>query len=86
MTSRATRSATTPRTGRKSKGNRVPLLSRVPEDLGDLVIAAQEKSGLTLNDYILVVLAEKHGYTIPDHLRPAGDNSVQEAFAMQTAS
>ena len=47
--------------GRKSKGDRQPLLSRVPSPIADAVRDCAEERGMTLSDYIASVLARDVG-------------------------
>ena len=47
--------------GRKSKGDRQPLLTRVPSLIADAVRDCADERGMTLNDYIASVLARDVG-------------------------
>ena len=47
--------------GRKSKGDRQPLISRVPSPIADAVRDRAEERGMTLSDYIASVLARDVG-------------------------
>ena len=47
--------------GRKSKGDRQPLLSRVPSPIADAVRDCADERGMTLSDYIASVLARDVG-------------------------
>ena len=82
------KAARVPRGGRPSKGKRIPLMSRVPESLAEVVGEEAEKAGLTLSDYIASVLAEKHDVKLPAHFHPrtSPDQTIQEPLPMQTAS
>lgn len=44
--------------GRPSKGDRDTIVSRPPLPLGELVRARAEAAGLTINDYVMAVLAQ----------------------------
>jgi hypothetical protein len=46
--------------GRKHKGPREPILTRVPAPLADAVRARADESGQTVNDYVATVLAKEH--------------------------
>ncbi|WP_193614317.1 hypothetical protein [Nocardioides lijunqiniae] len=73
--------------GRPSKGDRHLFQSRVPRDLAETVMDEAERLGLNYSDYIAAVLAAKHNFELPAHYNnTASDNTVQEAFPMQTAS
>lgn len=48
--------------GRRSKGPRESLISRVPEKLAHTVRDAADDAGLSINDYIGNLLAEAHGH------------------------
>lgn len=48
--------------GRKSKGLREPILTRVAADLAEAVREQAEAQGLTVNDYVANLLAERHGF------------------------
>jgi len=47
--------------GRKSKGDRQPLISRVPSPIADAVRDRAEERGMSLSDYIASVLARDVG-------------------------
>lgn len=71
--------------GRPSKGPRHPFYARVPEPLAELVIDGADDNGLSLSDYITIVLAEKHGYTLPpDFPRLGAHRDVQESLLETT--
>lgn len=54
--------AATHRRGRPSKGERRVMVTRVPTQLSDEVIAQAEARGLSWGEYIADILAEAHGY------------------------
>jgi predicted HicB family RNase H-like nuclease len=80
-----TQSSTRRKGGRPHKGNRHLFQSRVPQPLAELVMEQAAAAGLTINDYLASVIADAHDYPLPVN-RTGSDNSVQEEFAMQTAS
>jgi hypothetical protein len=51
--------------GRPSKGDRDLLVTRPARPLGDVVRARADEAGLTISEYVAVVLAHAHG--MPEH-------------------
>lgn len=49
--------------GRKSKGDRQALLSRVPDPIAEAVRERAEERGMTVSDYIASLLAREVGMT-----------------------
>lgn len=47
--------------GRKSKGDRQALLSRVPDPIADAVRERADERGMTVSDYIASLLAREVG-------------------------
>ena len=88
MTAPMTSARRAPQGGRPSKGKRYPFMSRVPQDLAEVVMEEAEKRGLSYSDYIALVLAERHDVKLPDHFHPPAtpDQTIQETLPMQTAS
>jgi hypothetical protein len=58
------------RGGRKPKGNRTAISCRVPADQKPLFEEAAREAGMPLGDYVAVILAEHHGFPVPDYLLP----------------
>lgn len=60
------------RTGRPPKGDRKPVTVRLPAAHFERYDQAAREHGLTLNDYLTVVLAHGHELPIPDYVPTAG--------------
>lgn len=69
------------RMGRPTKGDRRQFITRVPRVGADLVEAAAAERGLSLSDYISLVLCQHHGLDVK---MPEPD--AQEALPLQNVS
>ncbi len=58
------------RGGRRPKGDREPMHTRVPRDHKGVYEAAAEAEGLPLGDYVALQMARLHGLDEPDYLHP----------------
>ncbi len=54
--------------GRPPKGNRQPLLGKVPTEQKVIYQSAAQQAGLDLVDYVAVVMAYAHRLPMPDYL------------------
>lgn len=54
--------------GQQPKGDRAAITVRVPRDHYDVIFAAAQAAGLSLSDYVTVILAEQHGLPVPDYV------------------
>lgn len=60
------------RAGRPPKGDRKPVTVRLPATHYEAYDQAARAHGLTLNDYLTVVLAHGHELPLPDYVPTAG--------------
>lgn len=60
------------RTGRPPKGDRRPVTVRLPAAHFERYDQAAREQGLTLNDYLTVVLANRHELPLPDYVPTGG--------------
>lgn len=54
--------------GRKPKGDRHPMLVRVPKEHHALYAAAAKQAGMPLGDFLAVVLAERFDLDVPSYV------------------
>lgn len=59
--------------GQQPKGDRAAITVRVPRDHYDTYAAAAHEAGLSLSDYITLVLCEAHGLDVPSYTRRSRD-------------
>ncbi|WP_203338640.1 hypothetical protein [Nocardioides limicola] len=67
----------TNRGGRKPKGNRAAISCRVPSDQKPLFEEAARAAGMPLGDYVAVILAEHHGFPVPEYLLPRNKGQAE---------
>ena len=54
--------------GQQPKGDRAAITVRVPRNHYDAIAAAAHAAGLSLSDYVTVILAEHHGLEVPAYV------------------
>lgn len=59
--------------GQQPKGDRAAITVRVPREHYDTYVAAAQAEGLSLSDYMTLVLCDAHGLRVPDYVRRTRD-------------
>lgn len=57
------------------------LTVRPPESLADEVIRAADQAGMSINDYLVMTIAEKHNFLLPP-VEPTNKDPNQEALPL----
>lgn len=61
-----------PGPGRRSRGQRKAVLTRLPPSVAELALAEAEARGLSHSEYLAILIAQAHGIDTPLPPRQAG--------------
>lgn len=69
--------------GRRSKGARKPFLTRIPQDVADVVEAEAAARDLSLSEYLALITAQAHGFevVIPPRITPVSEQGTLEELS-----
>ena len=62
--------------GRRSKGERRLVVTRLATDIADQVAAAAEQRGLTVSDYLATLVYSDLGLPLPPSTQPADQDQL----------
>lgn len=69
-----------PSGGRPSKGDRDSIITRPARPLGNVVRARADEAGMTISEYVAMVLANAHG--MPEWAPPRSATHEQEVLPL----
>lgn len=73
-----------PGPGRRSRGQRKAILTRLPAPLAELALAEADARGLSHSEYLAILVAQAHGFETP--LPPRQTGVPHQAALLDTLS